>query len=62
MAKFEVTVSVDYLIEADDAEEAERIALDNASGCDVVNTSIDGFPVCVEDDDEEIEGDEEDPE
>lgn len=40
MDKYEVIVEVAYHIEADSREEAERMALDNASGCDVVETRI----------------------
>jgi hypothetical protein len=40
MAKYEVIVEVAYHIEADSEDEAQRLALDNANGCDVVDTNI----------------------
>jgi len=40
MAKYEVIVEVAYHIEADSEDEAQRQALDNASGCDVVDTRV----------------------
>lgn len=38
--RYEVIVEVAYHIDADSREEAENHALDNAKGCDVVETRV----------------------